>query len=224
MDVAYHEANNQSRSRVLLVMLPGVGFAPDDFVARGFVAAVHECGLAVDVAVAQPGLDAYLDNTLATDLHRDIAARYRSDGDARVWLLGVSLGGMGALLYAQAYAPTVEGVILIAPFLGTAGLVSEVARAGGLASWQPGDMTANDSERLLLGWLKLHTAAPQVRPRLYLGYARGDRFVQGHALLADRLPSSQVVVEEGGHDWDAWTRLWQKIVDKEPFSTDSSMG
>ncbi len=220
MEVVYHGAQDQARGDVLLVMLPGVGFQPGDFVAHGFVDAVQERRLPVDVAVAQPGLDAYLDDTLATELRRDVVARRASDEKARLWLLGISLGGMGALIYAQHHPASVEGVILIAPFLGTAGLVAEVVRAGGLSSWQPGDIAANDAERRLLSWLKAHTAALQQPrpPKLYLGYARGDRFVQGHAMLAERLPGSRVAVAEGGHDWGAWTTLWRQILDKEPFS------
>ena len=217
MDIVYHRAPNRTQSDILLVMLPGVGFAPDDFLSHGFVRAVQERGLAVDVAVASPGLDAYLDQTLAANLRREIG-RCRPDEHARVWFLGISLGGMGALLYAQAYAASVEGIALIAPFLGTAGLVAEVVRMGGLSSWQPGEVAPNDSERLLLGWLKAFTAVPRPRPKLYLGYARDDRFAQGHAMLADRLPRSHVLVTEGGHDWATWTRLWQKILDREPFS------
>ena len=141
-----------------MVMLPGAGFAPGDFVERGFVRAVQACGAAVDVAVASPDLDHYLDKTLVADLRRELVACDWAGTNGRLWLLGISLGGLGALLYAQAHAAEIEGVVLLAPYLGTTGTVAEVARAGGFASWQPGEVARDDGERRLLRWLQTHTA------------------------------------------------------------------
>ncbi|MGO8914982.1 MAG: alpha/beta fold hydrolase [Stellaceae bacterium] len=218
MRVVHHKAPDQRPERILLVMLPGIGIEPEDFAARGFVHALHARGLPVDIVAACPDLDLYLDKTIAADIDTAIVAPARAAGYKRIWLFGVSLGGMGALLYARAHLASVEGIILLAPFLGTPGMVAEVVRAGGLVSWQPGEIAANDGERALLGWLKNHVAALPPRPLLYLGYARGDRFVEGHAMLADRLPAEQVLVTEGGHDWESWGRLWQQVLDKNPFA------
>jgi pimeloyl-ACP methyl ester carboxylesterase len=218
MRIIHHSAPHPAPDRILLIMLPGVGIEPEEFAARGFVDAVHARGLPVDIAAARPDLDLYLDQTVAADIDAAIVAPARAEGYKRIWLLGVSLGGMGALLYACAYLASVEGIILLAPFLGTPGMVAEVVRAGGLASWQPGEIAANDGERALLGWLKAYGTALPPRPKLYLGYASGDRFVEGHAMLADHLPAGQVVVTDGGHDWESWARLWQLVLDKRPFA------
>ena len=218
MNIAFHPAPGRSRGDIQMVMLPGAGFAPGDFAERGFVRAAQKCGAAVDVAVASPDFDHYLDQTLVADLRRELEACGWARTSPRLWLLGISLGGMGALLYAQAYAAEIEGVVLLAPYLGTTGTVAEVARAGGFGSWQPGEIAAADGERRLLGWLQAHTAAEAVRPMLYLGYGRGDRFVQGQALLAERLPPDRVMVAEGGHDWDVWARLWREFLARAPFT------
>ncbi|HXZ02373.1 MAG TPA: alpha/beta hydrolase [Stellaceae bacterium] len=216
--IVRHEAPDRSRDRVLLVMLPGVGMEPEDFAAHGFIAAVRSRGLPVDIIAVGADLDLYLDQTIAADIDGALIAPARAEGYRRIWLLGLSLGGMGALLYARAHGASIDGVILLAPFLGTPGMVAEVARAGGLACWQPGEIAADDGERALLGWLKDYAAALPPRPTLYLGYARGDRFAEGHALLAARLPAEQVVVGEGGHDWQSWERLWRQVLDKRPFA------
>jgi pimeloyl-ACP methyl ester carboxylesterase len=199
-------------------MLPGIGIEPADFVDHGFVEIAQEHGAPVDAVAAGPDLDLYFDKSIVADIHRLIVAPALAAGHVRVWFLGISLGGMGALLYAHAYPAIVEGVILLAPFLGTPGTVAEIIRAGGLPSWEPGEIPPNDGERELLRWLKEHTAAPPRQPALHLGYARDDRFVQGHAMLAAQLPAQHVHIVDGGHDWDAWTRLWQQIRRADPFA------
>jgi pimeloyl-ACP methyl ester carboxylesterase len=218
MRVVHHRAPDPGPDRILLVMLPGVGIEPEDFAAHGLVAAAQASGLPVDIAAARPELDLYLDGTIAGAVESAIVAPARQAGYRRIWLLGISLGGMGALLYAASALARVEGIILLAPFLGTPGIIAEVGRAGGLCAWQPGEIAAKDGERALLAWLKDHVAALPPRPRLYLGYARGDRFVAGHALLADHLPAERVVVVEGAHDWESWGRLWQLVLCKHPFA------
>lgn len=221
MKAIHYQARAADGDRILLVMLPGAGIAPEDFAEQGFVDAVHARGLAIDIVAAGPDLDLYLDGTVAEHLQRDIIGPALTRRPARLWFLGISLGGMGALLYACARAPSVEGIILLAPFLGTPGSIAEVAQAGGIASWEPGAIAANDPERKLLAWLKAYRVGTLGLPRLYLGYGRNDRFARGHALLAECLPRRCVELAEGGHDWPTWTVLWQRILGRNPFAVDT---
>jgi len=111
----------------------------------------------------------------------------------------------------------VEGVILLAPFLGTRGLIAEVVRAGGLDRWQSGNIESNDEERALLAWLKEYRADKPESARIYLGYGRGDRFSPASEMLAQRLPAERVVIMEGGHDWPTWARLWKHLLERDLF-------
>ena len=201
------------RAARLLVMLPGVGMKAQEFVDHGFIAALRAHGTAVDAVIADAHADLYLDDSILERLGADVILPAMTRGYAALWLLGVSLGGMGALGYAQAHPRQVEGIVLLAPFLGVPGTIAEVRRAGGLARWEPG-LVADDRERAVLAWLK--ELGPG-HPTLMLGYGRGDRFAAGHALLAERLPAERVVIEEGGHDWETWAKLWQRILDCQPF-------
>ena len=198
--------------RGLLVMVPGAYFGPEDFAAHGFLAVLerHDCKL--DAVVANLPTDAYLAGTAAPWLRANIVAPALARGYGRLWLLGISLGGTGALLYAQEYKAAVEGMILLAPFLGTRGLVAEVEAAGGMASWEPGAIGPRDIERRMMARLKL-----AVPPRLHLGYGAADRYAPASRLLAARLPAERVVVIAGGHDWPTWERLWDAILDTRPF-------
>lgn len=220
----YHRAQSSDRQRLLLVMLPGVGIEASDFVDRGFVASVHERGLPVDVVAAHLELDLYLDDAVATEIHRAIIEPAQKKGYTRIWFLAISLGGMGALLYARSKMANVEGMVLLAPFLGTRGTIAEVARAGGLAAWSARGSMATPAERRLLLWLKEFMSQPQGSPALYLGYGLRDRFAPGHAMLADLLPRDRAVTADGGHDWETWAKLWREVLDAEPFTKSGGLG
>ena len=212
LDVVYDCASG-SACESLLVMLPASGSHPKDLIDHGFVRALRSRCLPVDAAVVDAHMGLYLDRTLSASLAREVIAPARSQG-RRIWLLGISLGGMGALLHAREHAADIEGVILLAPFLGPRGTIAEIARAGGLDRWDPGEMSPEDDQRMLLAWLCAHTAHDRARPALHLGYGRRDRYALASAMLARRLPSSQVVTIDGGHDWATWLELWRRMLDR----------
>ncbi len=195
---------------ILLVMIPGAYFKSGDFAAHGFVSAVRRHGAAAEVLESGLPPAHYLDGDVAPWLHAHVIAPAR--GGRELWLLGISLGALGALLYAQAHPGKVAGMILLAPYVGSRGLVAEILDAGGLAAWDPGTMTPGNFERPLLAGLK--AGLPQ---NLYLGYGQADRFAPASRLLAQCLPASHVVTRPGGHDWPVWEQLWDDILTKRPF-------
>jgi hypothetical protein len=215
--ICRHQAAAGRQGRVLLVMLPGVGIEAGDFADRGMVAAVHERGLAVDILAARPDLDLYLGGDVAAALHRIIVEPALAQGYCRLWLLGISLGGMGALLYASRYGAGVEGLVLLAPFIGTQGTVAEIVASGGLTGWSARGSSATASEQQLLSWLQNFIVHRPTQPTLYVGYGSADRFAPGHRLLADHLPEHVIVSEDGGHDWTTWLDLWGRVLDLAPF-------
>jgi pimeloyl-ACP methyl ester carboxylesterase len=224
LNIVHYKAPGASGTRALLVMLPGVGNDAAAFAANGMVAAVQARGLAVDMIAVQPQLDLYLEGDVAAALHEGIIEPARAQGYARIWLLGISLGGMGALHYTRAHQAGVEGVVLLAPFLGTRGTIAELARAGGLASWPPAGSAATALEQLMLAWLQKFLAQQTDSPKLYLGYGSDDRFAPGHKMLAAALPANRVVTAAGGHDWETWLQLWQLILEQAPFALKASHG
>jgi pimeloyl-ACP methyl ester carboxylesterase len=215
----HYQAPGAATNRVLLIMLPGAGIAAAAFAEHGMVAAVREHGLAADIIAVQPDLELYLDGGIAAALHSEIIEPALAQGFTRIWLLGISLGGMGALLYAGAHEAAVEGLVLLAPFLGTKGTIAEVAKAGGLASWKAAQSATTDPEKTMLVWLQDYLIKRPASPALYLGYGSEDRFAPGHRLLAGHLPDDCVVSAEGGHDWETWLTLWRLVLDRRLFGT-----
>jgi hypothetical protein len=205
--------------RILLLMLPAAGCRAEEFEAEGMVAEAQASGLPIGIIAVQPELELYLDGGIATALHGQIVEPAMQQGYRRVWMLGISLGGMGALLYAASHAAMLEGVILLAPFLGTKGTIASLARSGGiLRGTEPGITTA--TERSLLTWLREFGASGCNKPVLYLGYGEADRFSSGHLLLAEILPPAHVAILPGGHDWPCWRACWRQLLACIPFGHD----
>lgn len=199
-----------SGERLIMVMLPGAHQRGEEFVSRGMVAAAQARERRLEVWIAAPGLGAYLDAAVVPLLH-DALAPARQAG-ARLWLAGLSLGGLGALEYARAHPAAVAGVLLVAPFLATRGAVAEISRAGGLAAWRPGSGGVSGAERSLLEWLgSARLDAPDV-PAIHAGYGTMDRYAPTGRLLAQRLPPGRVVTARGDHDWPTWQILWRRML------------
>jgi pimeloyl-ACP methyl ester carboxylesterase len=200
----------------LLVMLHGAHFAADDFVAQGIVAALHQYAPDIQAVAATLTEGDYLEGDVHVRLHAQVIAPALARGVRQVWLLGISLGGMGALLYARGALAPLAGVILLSPFLATRGVIAEITAAGGLAAWRPGPPPPGDIERRLMLWLASPGFA-SLAPRVHLGCGEQDRFAPASRLLAARLPPGQVTATQGGHDWPTWRELWSRILATQPF-------
>lgn len=218
MDAIYDVDSPDGTDKVMLVMLPGATHKPEDFVRQGFIQALRQRQLPVDTAAVDAHLGYYLERNLGERLTEDIIAPARARGYRRIWLMGISLGGLGALLYAREHAEEIAGVVVLAPFLGVRGTIEEIVRAGGIEHWRPGAIAPQDDERFLLAWLKAYGAESAALPQIYLGYGKDDRFIAASAMLGSRLPPDRIVTLPGGHDWATWSALWEKLLDDDLFA------
>jgi alpha-beta hydrolase superfamily lysophospholipase len=168
-------------------MLPPAGARAQDLIDRGFEAAVRDERLAVDTAV----IDARADQYLEPDIGERLASYVRStrgQHHARLWLMGISLGGFGCMALARQRVPGLEGIILIAPFFG---------------SRDPQPAELEEQARL----------SP-----IYLGFGEADRYAGPSRGLARHLPPERVVQLPGAHDWATWMRLWRALLARVPFA------
>jgi pimeloyl-ACP methyl ester carboxylesterase len=220
MEVIQNRAS-AALAQSLLILLPGAYMRAQDFVAHGFIDAARRNGQPIDIITADTGMECYLDGSIVERLHAEVVRPNLSGGARRIWLAGISLGGLGALLYAQAYPDLVEGLLLMSPFIGTRGAVAEVLKAGGFRDWQPPAGDAVTDEQRLLQSLKTYPAGASAWPRIYLGYGSDDRFAASYRLLAELLPVQDVVATSGGHDWETWQVLWAQLLSKTQFAADT---
>jgi len=205
-----------------MVFLPGAYLAPEDFEREGFVDAVRERDLAADVMLVHADVSYYYDQTFIERLDTDVLTPQRARGYKTLWLVGISIGGFGALIHELARPGIVDGIVTLAPYLGRRPLGNEIRKAGGLRAWKApqGPLPDEEVDRKLWPWLQQYAdggKAASHLPPLYLGFGLDDRFAPNHQLLADALPSDRVFTTEGGHDWPQWSKLWTKMLDVLPL-------
>jgi pimeloyl-ACP methyl ester carboxylesterase len=199
-------------SRCLVVFLPGRGDIPEDYAKHGFPEALRRAGSRCAMVGVDSHLGYYVDRSIVTRLDEDVIAPARAHGVQDVWLVGISLGGLGSLLYTREHPGTVKGLILLSPYLGGETVIREVAQAGGLAAWSPQHQPPEGDFRGLWLFLKRYEKPDPSLPPLWLGYGRSERFAETEGLLAKILPPDHVVTAAGHHNWRTWGTLWKEIV------------
>lgn len=200
------------RQQTLLVFLPGIRDSATVFADKGFVAAVRGSGVQADMIGVEAHLDYYLKKEFLPRLKQDVIDPARRHGYRNIWLVGISLGGFGAIWYDIEHPGEVTGVVALAPYLGEPEVVGEVAAAGGISSWQPPENIGNDDQRKIWQGLKSYENWEKTLHRLYLGYGMQDKFAPACAMLAALLPRAQVFTASGGHDWASWRPMWDAIL------------
>jgi len=152
----------------------------------------------------------YSKGTLVERLREDIVAPARARGYENIWLLGISMGGLGALLYVAEYPNEIDGVILIAPFLGSSKLVEEIENAGGLGAWSGASQGFKPYEIDVWAWLKKEIVGGSRKP-VYIGFGQSDSMAPAYDVLVQALDPSHVYTSNGGHNWKTWKPLWARI-------------
>lgn len=211
------ERSQQVQRRTLVVFLPGRGSAVRSFAEEGLVQELLRKRANVDVIGVEAHLGYYRDRTLPLRLNEDIIAPAKKNGYDNIWLVGVSLGGLGAMIYDATYPEEVAGICVLAPYLGEGSILNEIAGAGGLAKWQPGALGEHEMEREIWQKLASYAAGKKSAGRVYLGYGDADSFAVTNLFFASMLPSGQVMTAQGGHDWQTWRVLWKRMLDNPSF-------
>jgi pimeloyl-ACP methyl ester carboxylesterase len=191
-----------------MIWLPGAYNRARDFLTAGFPEAVGARHLPLDLVFVDLELQHLGDRAVLQNLRTQLVLPTRKMG-VSIWLAGISIGGQFALEYAAAHPDDIDGLCLLAPYLGNRMLIAEIAAASGLAAWESGDLAQDDEERRIWRYIKTRTDS---KP-LYLGFGRDDRFSTAHRLLASELPAASVDIVPGGHEWRTWTTLWENFLD-----------
>jgi pimeloyl-ACP methyl ester carboxylesterase len=201
-------SGSDSSHETVVIMLPGRGDRATAFIRNGFPNAGERYGF--DTIAADAHFGYFRQRNLVERLHEDIVLPARKAGYKKIWLLGISAGGFGSILYASQYPDQIDGVILLAPFLGDREAIDELVAAGGLAAWSADESKLRDYEIAIWSWLNKVTGEANRKP-LLLGYGTEDRLSGDYGVLLDVLDSSSVYTREGGHKWTTWTPLWEDI-------------
>ena len=202
-------ADEGRRTALLIALLSGTYSEPEDFVREGFPDAVHAHGIDAEVVMAQVRAAWFADGSIVERIRESVVAPAQSRGRSRIWLAGVSLGGLAALCYAARHEDDVEGIVLISPYPATRDVLREMEAAGGLGQWRPAIPPEGDLEREAWLWLAGSRAG---RTPVHCYFASGDRFAPGQRTMARALDPELVRERPGGHDWSAWRALWEEFL------------
>ena len=138
MDTRLEPSACAARADTLVVFLPGAYSKPDEFVREGFVEALRRRRIAADAMLVDAHLGYYDNRSIAERLDADVIAPAHARGYLAVWLVGISIGGLGALAHEATRPGGVAGIVVLAPYL--AGLA--VAPAAERPAFMPGASAA----------------------------------------------------------------------------------
>lgn len=199
----------------LVVVLPGRGDDLDGVRESGIVEAVQSAWPDADVVLADLSLAHYRAGGAPERLRAEVIEPARARGYASVWLAGASMGGMGVLLYDRVYPGDVDGLVLLAPYVGDRALLREIADAGGVAAWDAGPpqpMGAATWQRELWRHLQGWARDPARARNVWLAYGEDDRLRKAMPTLREVLRDDHVLVRPGAHAWKVWSPAAREIL------------
>lgn len=212
----YYKTEENVSPKSMIIFLRGRGGSHEDFASQGLINDVKTRNLPYDMVAPNAHSGYYFGETLVPRLKADIIEPARAKGYETFWLVGFSMGGLGALMYTRQHPEDVEGVCVISPFLGYDKIIREIADAGGVHHWEPGKYDPNnDWQRMFWHWLKQDASSEHLFSRLYLGYGTEDSFAAAHGLLQALLPRDHVFTTSGGHTPKTMKKLWRIFLEKD---------
>ena len=209
-------------SHCLVVFIPGFLDSPDSYLDHGFPQDLIGSDAPCDAVGVDLHFRYYSDVGVADILYEEVLQPATARGYDEIWLVGISMGGLGTLLTASQYSEYVDGIILLAPFVGDEGVLRTIESQGGAASWTPpagtdaSVWTADNYTAKIWSWLRGYHTHPESRPPLYIGWGVDDRLGAADRLLANLMPEDHVFSQPGGHNWATWRPLWRQVLSQVP--------
>src|SRR3981081_4084138 len=101
-----------------ILFLPAAYTGPEGLVQAGFVTAVRERELPLDLVFAELNLQHLTDRTILRRIRHELVLPARALGCRSIWICGISLGGFVGLAFAERYTAEIDGLRLVAPHPG----------------------------------------------------------------------------------------------------------
>lgn len=212
---------SEAASSCVLVMLPGIGDSPERFVDFGFIDVARQGRHRCDVVTVDAHFGYYRDANIVTRLS-DVLQPLRERYEA-VWLVGVSMGGYGAALTARQRPELVDGIVLIAPFLGLTGAVRPIierVEAQGLEAFVASRTSTNPRKHFvevepLWEWLAQRARAHG--DDVVLGWGTRDRFAPTLQVVGESFEENAFIVD-GAHDWKTFAAVFREVAAMPPWA------
>lgn len=198
-------ANKEHKSaQQLMVLLPGIGDRASEFEKHGVIEMIRANYPNMDIVAVEAHFKYYESRTIIKRLRQDVIKPALDAGYSEIYLGGISLGGIGSLLYLKNYPNEIDKVFILAPYLGDAQdynyLIENTA-----APQEPRDVNI---------WPWLTQLPDTTKNKIYLAYGTEDKFAIPNGLLAKQLPPAHTVTQIGKHNWKTWAQLWPHLLAK----------
>jgi hypothetical protein len=164
--------------RSLVVLLPTMGGKGSHYETEGFLDEVWERGFEASLEVVDVKPSLYLGSRIVELLKKEVIEPAKAEGFKEFYLVGISLGGHGVLLYATEYPEDVDGVVVLAPFISGDTASEAIDDAGGLTTWEDCPFIAWSHACNLWKALKVYVSNPRNRKKIVLGFGTEDMIGQ----------------------------------------------
>ena len=202
--VEHQYFNYDESNTTLVLLLPGIGDLPNNYVKQGTVKQIIECRPDVNVIGVDLHFGYYKKDIISKRLHDEIIRPAKTAGIKQIWLMGISMGGLGSLIYRQAHPDDIHAVILMAPYLGDRDDLT-------LYQQNPEQARKTVSPKLMRLWDGLKASATDAPP-ITLAMGDNDSFQKQHRWLAGLIGNNQTVTAPGKHKWKVWKKLWPRAL------------
>ncbi|MEO7199901.1 MAG: alpha/beta hydrolase [Dokdonella sp.] len=201
----------------LVVVLPGRGDSLQGLNDTGVARVIQQHWPDADVILTGLSMPFYRQGQAVERLRTEVIEPARRANHQQVWLVGISLGGMGALLYDRQYPDQIDGLILLSPYLGQKGIHQEIRNSGGLLNWQAGPpqvIGADTVDRELWRYLQGWATRPQRTRSVWLAFGADEPFRESAELISPLLPADHVLMLPGRHNWKLWLPAMSGVLER----------
>jgi pimeloyl-ACP methyl ester carboxylesterase len=205
----------KSSSSEMVVFLPGRWSHVEEFEREKFFEMAGKRWPTARLVALDLHIGYYKNRSMAERIHHDVVLPARAAGVKTLRFVGISMGGMGALIYDVEHPGQVDELILLSPFLGKDDALREIEAAGGALRWKPGAVSDEDFTRRLWSKLREKWLLREDRPDVWLGCGFQDRLApQNRQFAKDFLKPEETRWQDGGHDWPTWRGLLQSRLER----------
>lgn len=217
LETLRYSENVTPQNKNLFIFLRALGGGHGIFARHNMVEEVRLRDLPFDMLAPSASYAYYSERTIVTRLHEDVILSAIAEGYTNIWLVGVSMGGLGAMFYLRERPEYIDGVFLIYPFLGDEDIISEIKSSGGLRAWQPGQYEPEvDWQRMIWDWIQEKNIGATGTP-VVLGYGDRDWYVDAHNLFSENIPDERVIRIEGSHNMATMRSLWIEFLERKLY-------
>lgn len=195
----------------VVVLLPGRWNRPEAFFEAGFDRAAADRNLSLTMLAPDAHLGYYRSRSVLDRLGADVFSRPEVQAAEHLTVVGVSLGGLGSVLWAREGTRPPDQLVLLAPFLGSADIAAEVEASGGLGAWRRPASYGDPDFRKIWAWFQDWDQTGR-RPAMFLSWGRDDDLAPTLAPLAEWIGPGATHETPGGHDWAAWRAGWDAFL------------